>query len=113
MKLREWDWDSGSQGGYIEREYPDEPVIEFVNWLRNTRQWRESPEMVFQRFQKLERELAEIRNMPIAKSEGTPGQVVTVEARPTCSERTKAGAPCKGKAVQDGKCIAHVKARAA
>lgn len=99
MKLREWDTNQPNQGAYVEREYPDQPGLDFINWFRNTRQWRESPEMVYQRWLKFERELADARNAGLTS---VPGQ--------KCSETTKAGNPCKGKPVSDGLCIAHLKA---
>lgn len=58
MKLREWDWDAQN---YVEIDYPDEPIKAFVDWLRNNRQWRESPDPgrdVYTRFRRLEDELA-------------------------------------------------------
>jgi hypothetical protein len=96
VKLREWDFNAANQGAYAEVDYPEAIVKEFVDWFRNTRQWRESPEMVYARWLKFERELTDFRNS------GEP-------ADPSmCSALTKTGEPCKGKAVRDGLCIAHV-----
>ena len=36
MKLKEWDWDNQC---YIEREYPDEPIKAFVDFMCNNNQW--------------------------------------------------------------------------
>ncbi len=117
MRLKEWDTSSAQHGAYIEREYPDAIVKAFIDWTRNTRQWREAPELVYQRWLKMERELADFRNAaPVRigqQGPGAGGGEEGVEAPPDvehCTALTKAGAPCKGKAVQDGLCMSHLRA---
>lgn len=64
MKLQETDWDAPGGAATVERDYPNAPIADFVNWIRKTSAWRENPELVERRVRKLERELSEIRNAP-------------------------------------------------
>lgn len=62
MHLREYDWDAQLM---VEVEYPDELIADFVNWLRQTKQWKESvslPETVYNRYLLFERKLTDARN---------------------------------------------------
>lgn len=61
MKLKEWDWNKQQ---YVEVEYPDEIVKDFVDRLRNTKQWRESPDPgrdVYTMFRRFEGNLADAK----------------------------------------------------
>jgi hypothetical protein len=96
MKLLEWQWD---QQNYVEVEYPDAPIKSFVEFFRNGKQWRENPEQCFARWMKLERDLTDAKND-------------AARAKPTdrCTATTKAGEPCRGKAIEDGLCMSHARA---
>jgi Family of unknown function (DUF5763) len=102
MKLKEWDEKIGRNGDWREREYPDTPIKEFVDWLRNTKQWREAagmhtgPHTIYTKFLVLERELADIRN----SQAGDSGQ---------CTALTASGSRCRHDAVSDGLCGIHRK----
>lgn len=97
MKLREWDHNAQ---GYTEVEYPDAPIKAFVDWFRTTKQWREHPEECFHRFMRFQRELVDAQ---------TDAHRAEAAQKAPCSATTASGDPCKGKAVRDGLCIAHVK----
>lgn len=58
MKLREWDWD---RQAFVETDYPDGPIVEFVNWLRTTKAWHADPELVHRKLLHLNRGFAEHR----------------------------------------------------
>ena len=93
ITLREWDWDAQA---FVEREYPWAALKSFVDDLRLGNRWRENPEVVFNRFMKLERELTAARN-----------EVTRAAAALVCNATTKAGNPCKGRPLDDGLCVAH------
>ncbi len=59
MKLKEWGWDSGQ---YEEVEYPDEICKGFIDYFRTAKQSRESPEIIYNRCLKFERDLTDARN---------------------------------------------------
>jgi hypothetical protein len=96
MKLKEWAWDEQC---YVEVEYPDAPIKAFVEFFRNGKQWRENPEQCFARWMKLERELTDAKNDAAKEAPAD-----------RCTATTKAGEPCKGKAIEDGLCMSHVRA---
>ena len=100
MKLKEVDWDGTM--GFIEVEYPDELVAEFVNWIRNTKQWKAGKDhatnAIYAQWLKLERNLTDHKNEQATSDR--------------CKATTAAGAPCKGKATSNGLCMAHTKAAA-
>ena len=50
MKLREWDWDKQN---FVEQDYPDGPIVSFVNWLRTTKAWHQDPELVHVQLRRL------------------------------------------------------------
>lgn len=98
VQLREVDWDNPN-GGHKLVEYSAKPVEAFIDWLRTTSQWKENPERVYDRFMRLQRDLTDERNAQ--------------DSQDRCSETTKAGEPCKGRPVEGGLCMAHLKARQA
>lgn len=61
MKLREWDWNAQD---WVEVEYPDRIIAEFVEFFRNTQMWKEddTAQVVFDRYQKLHNDLTDYRN---------------------------------------------------
>lgn len=58
MKLRDYDWD---KQGFVEHEYPDGPIAEFVNFFRTTKAWIQDPERVNRKVQVLEKALQTFR----------------------------------------------------
>ena len=62
ITLREWDYGAGPSGGFVEREYPFGPIKRFVEWFRNTTQWKESPEMAYHQWLRFERDMTDERN---------------------------------------------------
>ncbi|KKN06682.1 hypothetical protein LCGC14_1074790 [marine sediment metagenome] len=100
MQLREWDYEAGPSGRYVEVEYPDDIIKGFVDYLRNTKQWRENPEVVYARWLVLERQLTEARN-----------EAATQAADSRCTARTKSGEPCRiTNSVEGGVCAIHRRA---
>lgn len=59
MKLREWVWE---QQAFVEVEYPDGPIQEFMNYLWEGKQWKERPELVYNRFRQLQERLLAARH---------------------------------------------------
>ena len=101
MQLREWDHDAGPSGGYVEVEYPDDIIKDFVNYFRVNKQWREDPELVYARWLVFERKLTDARN-----------QAATQTVR--CTAETKSGQPCRiTNSVEGGVCAIHRRALAA
>lgn len=102
MKLREWDYTHGGSGGFVEVEYPDEVIQDFVNWFRTKRQWRErdATELVFLHWMRFERHLTDARNAQA---------LIDAVAEPeSCTAETKAGNPCKNMVgVENGLCHIH------
>ncbi len=95
MFLKEWDWDLES---FVEREYPDEIIKGFVDFIRLNNQWPDNPIMVRDRKSHLERELTEHRNEMARQKD--------VQER--CTAVTAAGGPCKVKVdIVDGLCHIH------
>lgn len=100
MKLKEWDWDNQC---YIEREYPDEPIKAFVDFMRNNNQWRDNPDLVVDRYRHFHNDLNDIRN------EQAPARDAAA-----CKAVTKSGRPCKvTTSIEDGLCAIHRRALAA
>lgn len=103
MHLREWDYNAGPSGGWVEVEYPDEPIKKFVDYLRVSKQWREDPELVYRRWMQFERELTDVRN-----AAARPVEVPAADVVIQCSGKTKAGEPCRiTHGIQDGLCHIH------
>lgn len=109
MRLKEWDDQAQTE---IQREYPDEPGTALLNWMRNTKRWREDPQRLFDRYLHFERQLTDIRNAD-ALERAQAQQAQEAAADGPCIATTLAGDPCKGRAVRDGLCMAHLKVRAA
>ncbi len=103
MQLREWDHDAGPSGRYVEVEYPDDIIKDFVNYFRVNKQWREDPELVYARWLVFERKLTEARNQAAKQ---------TADSR--CTATTKSGEPCRiTNSVEGGVCAIHRRALAA
>ncbi len=103
MQLREWDDTAGPSGGYVEVEYPDSIIKEFVDYFRTTKRWREDPEIVYARWMVFERNLTEVRN-----------QRANRIASNVCTATTKSGEPCRiTNSVEGGVCAIHRRALAA
>lgn len=68
MKLKEIDWNAPGGAAEIDVEYPDQPIIDFVNWLRRTTAWRENSEIVERRVRQLNMVLMDHRAKPPAPS---------------------------------------------
>ena len=58
MRLREWDWDKQA---FVEVDYPDAPIAEFINWLRTTKAWHADPEIVHRKLLYLNKGFSEHR----------------------------------------------------
>ncbi len=99
MKLKEWD---ANAQRFIEREYPDSLIKPFVDWMRGSKQWRESDDgdrRVYWKFIDFEKELTRFRN------DQAMAQAVAPE---TCSGETAAGTRCKRTTgLVDGRCRSH------
>lgn len=81
MKLREDDW-SGSTIRTIEVDYPDEPIAEFLNWLRSSKTWRAAPDLVEHRLRRLNDTLAEHRvRQKAASAKDSKNKARTEKAR--------------------------------
>lgn len=86
MRLTDWDWNAQK---FVERDYPDEPIAEFINWLRTTKQWYQSPDPgrdVYTRYLKLQDQLTQHRNRPVPP----PVPVIELAPPPRASRRRKA-----------------------
>ncbi len=100
MRLKEWDDTAGPSGGYVEVEYPDSIIKEFVDYFRTTKRWREDPEIVYARWMVFERNLTEVRN-----------QAAQQTADNVCTVATKLGARCRiTNSVEGGVCAIHRRA---
>ena len=53
MKLTEVDWNAPGGAAEVEVDYPDAPLAEFLNWLRRTSAWHETPGRVERRIRRL------------------------------------------------------------
>ncbi len=67
VSLTEWDWNGGLEGtgGYVQVEYPAELIVDFIDKIRERKQWRESPDpgrSVFDMFQYMQTRLMDYRN---------------------------------------------------
>ena len=103
MQLKEWNYDAGPSGRYVEVEYPDAIIKDFVDFFRVTKAWREDTPLAYARWLKLERELTEARN-----------QAATQAADGRCTAETKSGEPCRiTNSVEGGVCAIHRRALAA
>lgn len=84
MKLREWDWDKQV---FIEVEYPDAPVMEFVNFIRTTKAWVQDPERMHRAVLKMDKALGEhrqaIRDALALTAQGMTGKT---PAKPTLED---------------------------
>lgn len=83
MFLREWNWD---RQNYDEVEYPDQPIKKFMDWLWETKQWREDPHMVYNQFRKLQIELMEPRTITASTGPNVVVPVVVGHACPECGK---------------------------
>ena len=107
MELREWDYNAGPSGGFVEVEYPDELIKKFVNWFRETKAWREDTPLAYSWFLKFDLDLIEFQN------ESKRPAPVQVEQGPECKSLTKAGTPCQiTHGIVDGYCHIHRSYRA-
>lgn len=80
MKLQDTDWSNARTGArLVDVEYPDDIIQRFVNWLWTTKQWRENPEAVYNRFRRMQDELVEWKQKH-------PKGAVPVEADARASE---------------------------
>ncbi len=103
MQLREWDYDAGPSGQYVEVEYPDDIIKDFVNYFRLNKQWREDPEVVYARWLVFERKLTEARNEAATQADDSQ-----------CTVATKLGERCRiTNSVEGGVCAIHRRALAA
>ena len=92
MKLREWDWDLEN---FVEREYPDEIIKSFVEFMRTNNQWQDHPDLVVDRYRHLQRELTDAYN-------AAPKTLLV------CTAETATGQPCRiNKGIVDGFCHIH------
>ena len=63
MKLQEKDWEAPGGVAVVDVEYPDAPIAEFVNWLRqNGKSWEFEPERLHNRLHRLNEALLILRN---------------------------------------------------
>ncbi len=62
MKLKEWDYNQGPSGGWVETEHPDKIIKEFVEFALLNKQWPEQLEIMYNRFLKFKRDLTDARN---------------------------------------------------
>ena len=96
MKLKDYDWDLQLE---VEVEYPDHIIQKFINYLRLNKQWRESPEIVYNRFLVLQRDLTDARN---------DAALEAAKQGIRCSATTKSGEQCKRTTgIRDGLCVVH------
>lgn len=58
MRLREWDWDKQV---FVEVSYPDEPIMEFLNFIRTTKAWVQDPARMHRAVLKMDKALGEHR----------------------------------------------------
>lgn len=84
MKLREWDWDKQA---FVEVDYPDAPIVQFMNWLRHTKAWHEDVELVHRKVLYLNKGFAEHRQ---AQVEALALTARNVTASPAPVEPTRA-----------------------
>ncbi len=100
MQLREWDHDAGPSGRYVEVEYPDSIIKDFVNYFRVNKAWREDTPLAYARWLVFERKLTEARN-----------EAATQTADSQCTVATKLGARCRiTNSVEGGVCAIHRRA---
>ena len=61
VTLREWDWDAQN---FAEVEYPYSVIKRFVEWMRNTRQWKEDDtgQEVYRKFLHMQESLTDAKN---------------------------------------------------
>lgn len=79
MKLKDYDWD---KQGYVEHDYPDGPIAEFVNFFRTTKAWVDDPERINRRVLALERALAAHRDEQRLAAAATAVLVTTPSPKP-------------------------------
>lgn len=75
MRLIETDWDAPGGASPVEVEYPDAVIAEFMNWIRRTTAWLESPELVERRVRRLNAVLMDHRNAAALAKAKDPTQV--------------------------------------
>jgi hypothetical protein len=83
MKLREWDWDlsTGGGDGHVQVDYPEGPIVDFLDWLRQTKAWHEDVEMVHRKLRNLNTKLAEFRQQAKHEAAAQAAQAAEQEAR--------------------------------
>jgi hypothetical protein len=64
MRLKEIDWEAPGGAAPIEIEYPDQVIADFMNWLRRTSRWKETPGEVEQMVRILNDKLRDHRERP-------------------------------------------------
>ena len=82
MKLKQWDWEKGQ---FVEIDYPDEPIKEFIDYLRNSKSWwygEEGLGIVHRQLQKMDDLLAEFRHNDGSKPVAVAEPVPAVEPEP-------------------------------
>ena len=64
VTLREWDYDEGPSGSFVEAPYPYAIIKTFIDWMRTTSQWKESDTVqpVFLKFLRMQEDLTDARN---------------------------------------------------
>jgi hypothetical protein len=89
MRLREWDW---NEQGFVERDYPDEPIRQFINWLRTTKQWYQSPDPgrdVYTKYRQMQEQLADHRNREAAEEQAKEKRRAMTAAARTANARKR------------------------
>lgn len=79
MKLKDYDWD---KQGYVEHEYPEAPIAEFVNFFRTTKAWIQDPQRVDRQVRLLERALNTFREEQRLAAAATAVAMTTPEPAP-------------------------------
>jgi len=68
MKLQEKDWEAPGGVCVIDVEYPDAPIAEFVNWVRqNGKSWEFDIDRLYLRLHKLNETLLDLRNARVSR----------------------------------------------
>ena len=86
MKLREWNWDAQA---FIETDYPDGTVADFVNWMRTTKAWHADPELVHGRLLRMNQKLAEHRQAKIEAAVMTAKNLNTTQKAARAEQNRK------------------------
>ena len=95
MKLKEWDYNQGPSGGWVETEHPDKIIKEFVEFALLNKQWPEQLEIMYNRFLKFKRDLTDARNdaaLDAAKQAGADAIDEAIDEAMDVAETLKAAA---------------------